>query len=101
MKPSPSVDLKTATSRLGVQLFTHPAVPLRVAVVLACVGSLCFGTQRACGSSHASSVALAGSWTETGSLASPHTYHTATLLRNGKVLVAGGFNVQTFHTIDT
>ena len=33
-----------------------------------------------------------GSWTPTGSLAEARYYHTATLLPNGKGLVAGGYN---------
>ena len=31
-----------------------------------------------------------GTWTATGSLSTTHSGHTATLLQNGKVLVAGG-----------
>jgi N-acetylneuraminic acid mutarotase len=34
-----------------------------------------------------------GSWTGTGSLQTTRNHHTATLLPNGKVLVAGGFDV--------
>ena len=33
-----------------------------------------------------------GNWTGTGSLGSAHGGHTATLLPNGKVVVAGGFD---------
>ena len=36
-----------------------------------------------------------GTWEETGSLATQHTQHTATLLSNGKVLVAGGLDKRT------
>ena len=39
-----------------------------------------------------------GTWSVTGSLATAREFHTATLLSNGKVLVAGGFNGMTVLT---
>ena len=40
-----------------------------------------------------------GYWRETGSMLAPHSVHTATLLPNGQVLVAGGAFVSANCTI--
>jgi hypothetical protein len=40
-------------------------------------------------------------WTVTGALATAHAVHSATLLDNGEVLVAGGINFQTSQGIAT
>ena len=40
----------------------------------------------------AAQAATSGTWSDTGSLSTPRNQHTASLLGNGKVLVAGGIN---------
>ncbi|MCP4664262.1 MAG: kelch-like protein, partial [bacterium] len=42
----------------------------------------------------------AGTWTATGSLADARSYHTATLLPSGKVLVAGGWD-ELVHSLES
>ena len=41
-----------------------------------------------------------GVWTPTGSMNTTHSYHTATLLPNGQVLVAGDINVSTMNSAE-
>jgi hypothetical protein len=44
---------------------------------------------------HAPLAHASDTWTTTGSMSAGHFYHTATLLPNGNVLVAGGFDAST------
>ncbi len=71
--------------------FTHTAVRLPDGKVLVAGGlSNCFGVQHAVSSAEIYDPAT-NAWTATSSMVSVRSGHTATLLANGKVLVAGGF----------
>ena len=65
-------------------------VRLRVALVLALAGLMSAATLVIEPARRASAQAVAPSWTYTGSLNTARVAYTATLLPTGKVLVAGG-----------
>lgn len=75
----------------------------RHAVVLALVGLFGASTLATGPIRPASARADASSWSYTGSLNTPRSYHTATLLSDGKILVAGGgsFLGNAFHPLDS
>jgi uncharacterized delta-60 repeat protein len=89
----------TATGALSIGREDHTATLLSDGKVLVAggMGSRSGGS----GSDYLSSAELydpaTGRWTATNSLNKPRINHTATLLPNGKVLVAGGYNSGTGH----
>jgi Kelch motif/Galactose oxidase, central domain len=81
----------TATGGMTVARTSHTATLLSNGTVLVAGGS---GSTAARGSGDQASAEIydpvAGTWIPTGRMTSPRIYHTATLLAEGAVLVAGG-----------
>jgi len=92
---NPATGTWTATGSLTAARSFHPAMLLSNGKVLVAAGSSS-GNNPPGPSSCLASAELydpaSGTWTATGSLVTGRVNHTATLLPNGKVLVAGGFN---------
>src|SRR5438093_977424 len=72
----------------------RPACNARaVALILALVSLISAATLVMCPARLASAQAVAPSWSYTGNLNKARDLHTATLLPNGKILVAGGDDI--------
>ena len=85
----------TTTGSLNMARFGHTATLLQNGQVLVVGGNANGNTQTLTLASAELYNPATGHWTVTGSMATPRLGHTATLLQNGQVLVAGGFNFGT------
>jgi N-acetylneuraminic acid mutarotase len=90
----PATGTWSRTGKLNINYFLihHTATLLPTGKVLLAGGLLCGGMFCAGGTDMAELYDPAtGTWSSTGNLNSARELHTATLLSNGKVLIAGGF----------
>jgi len=81
-----------ATGSLATARFAHTATLLPNGKVLVAGGAVGVDNNTTAIASGELYDPATGTWTATGSMATARAYHTATLLGNGKVLVAGGTN---------
>jgi hypothetical protein len=88
----PSIKTWTLTGSLNVGRYLHSASLLSNGKVLVAGGwsATCCGSGQYALTSSELWDPLTGKWTTTGSMVNPHAAHTATLLQNGLVLIAGG-----------
>jgi N-acetylneuraminic acid mutarotase len=88
----PATSTWTATGSLATARYSHTATLLPNGKVLVSGGySAASGTATALASAELYDPTT-GAWSATGSLTTARVYHTATMLPNGKVLVAGGYD---------
>lgn len=90
----PATNSWSATGSLGVSRYRHTATLLHSGKVLIVGG---FSGINSSGSNQSSAElydSAAGTWSPAGNLGNAQSYHTATLLTVGKVLVANGLNAE-------
>src|SRR5947207_6980363 len=80
--------MKTLHSFAAGLRLAYSIIARRIAFPLLCLGAGLALLQPCAGQS--------GTWTATGSLGNTRSYHTATLLPNGRVLAAGGIDSEEF-----
>lgn len=80
----------TTTGSLNIPRFGHTATLLLNGKVLVAGGGWFYGYNVAALNSAELYDPVTGEWTQTGSMTNPRWQHTAALLPNGEVLVAGG-----------
>ncbi len=85
----PAAGTWSATGSMSTPRCVHTATLLANGKVLAAGGQPCDGSGASITGAELYDPA-AGTWSATGSMSTPRFGHTATLLANGKVLVAGG-----------
>jgi hypothetical protein len=88
----PSTGAWTATGSMGTARYDTTLTPLDDGKVLLAGGDTVTHLFNPSVASAELYDPVTGSWTPTGSMGTARSGHTATLLRNGKVLVAGGSN---------
>jgi Galactose oxidase, central domain len=90
-----------ATGRLNLPRTFHTATLLKDDKVLIVGGSDGYFNEEHCFNGAELYDLKDERWSVTGSLNKPHCFHTATLLKNGKVLVVGGHEVNNLWTMGT
>lgn len=98
----PATGTWTATASLPAARFSHTATMLLDGKVLVAGGACCEALNQP--TDPVASAVLydpgTGTWSPTGNMTTPRVNHTATLLRDGRVLVAGGGNTAVLYTAE-
>jgi prolyl-tRNA editing enzyme YbaK/EbsC (Cys-tRNA(Pro) deacylase) len=87
----PATGTFTVTSSMEVQRIGHTATTLQNGKVLIAGGANCASTCTTFNNAELYDP-VSGTFSPTGNMTGPRQYHTATLLQNGQVLIAGGYD---------